>query len=108
MFYVSVNDALTAAEHFCGFNTTKLYAVWESMRQRCNNPNSKPYPHYGGRGIVMCQEWDDFQNFYNWALSSDYKEGLSIDRIDNDGNYCPENCQWMTVSENASKGSRRV
>jgi hypothetical protein len=87
---------------------TKLYAVWDAMKQRCNNPNNKSYFRYGGRGIAICQDWYDFQNFHDWAMSHGYQEGLSIDRIDNDGNYCPENCQWLTISENASKADRRI
>ena len=86
----------------------KLYSIWEGMKQRCNNPQCDSFGCYGGRGIRICAEWNDFQKFQEWALSNGYKEGLSIDRIDNDGNYSPENCQWLTRAENASKGNRRV
>jgi hypothetical protein len=91
-----------------GLYLTKLYAIWVSMRQRCSNPKSQEYSSYGGRGITISPEWDDFKKFYDWAMSHGYKEGLSIDRIDNDGNYSTENCQWLTRSENASKGNRRT
>lgn len=91
-----------------GAYLSKLYAVWEAMRQRCKNPTAQAYKNYGGRGISVCNEWNDFQKFEAWALSHGYKEGLSIDRIDNDGDYCPENCQWLTRAENASKGSGRA
>lgn len=75
----------------------KLYVVWQSMKQRCLNQNNKDYHNYGGRGITICQEWqDNFINFYNWAIDNGYKEnsGLSIDRINVNKGYCPENCRW--------------
>lgn len=75
---------------------TKLNKVWRNMKDRCFNPNNKRFPHYGGRGIDVCQEWkDNYVSFRNWAISNGYKIGLSLDRIDNDGNYCPQNCRWV-------------
>ena len=67
------------------------------MKQRCNNPNAGKFPQYGGRGISVCKEWsDNFLSFFSWATENGYKEGLSIDRINPDGNYEPDNCRWTT------------
>lgn len=88
-----------------GDSETLLYMVWVEMKQRCNNPNRKPYHRYGGRGIKVCNEWfNNYSAFKFWAILSGYHEGLTIDRIDNDGNYEPNNCQWLTNSENVKKG----
>ena len=79
---------------------TKLYFVWHTMKQRCYNLNNNQYKNYGKRGIGICSEWlEDFISFYNWAINNGYKEGLSLDRIDNNGNYEPNNCRWATVKE---------
>ena len=91
-----------------GQSGTKLYLIWQLMRARSYNPKAISYKWYGAKGIKVCKEWlDDFMNFYNWAMSNGYKEGLTIDRIDNDGDYCPTNCQWLTISENSAKDKRK-
>lgn len=78
----------------------KLYNTWRGMKRRCLDSSCKHYHNYGGRGIAICQEWlDDFDNFVDWALLSGWKEGLTLEREDVDGNYCPENCSWKTMKE---------
>lgn len=82
----------------------RLSNIIRGARQRCNNPNHRNYKSYGGKGVKVCKEWQENTGaFIEWALANGYREDLTLDRIDNDGDYCPDNCQWITAKENASK-----
>lgn len=78
---------------------TRLYNIWLGVRTRCYNKKNAMYKHYGGRGIKMCEEWNDYIVFKSWAMKSGYSENLSLDRIDVNGNYEPDNCRWATQKE---------
>lgn len=81
---------------------TIIYRKYISMKKRCYDEESQNYKYYGGRGITICQEWlDDFMNFYNWAMRNGYEDTLTIERVDVNGNYCPENCCWIPKSSQA-------
>lgn len=82
----------------------RLSNIIRGARQRCNNPNHRNYHAYGGRGIKVCEEWNNHTGaFIEWALSHGYRDDLTLDRIDNDGDYCPDNCQWISAIENSKK-----
>lgn len=88
---------------------TRLYRIYYAMKQRCYNSNNSNYNRYGGRGIKVCSEWlHDFKTFYDWALKNGYDENLTIDRINFDGNYEPNNCRWITQHEQARNTSRNT
>lgn len=83
-----------------GMSKTRLYYVYSTMLKRCYLSSHKSYKNYGGRGIAVCDEWkNDFKTFFEWAMENGYEEGLSIDRIDVNGNYNPSNCRWASAKE---------
>lgn len=92
-----------AYKHGDSNNADSPYTSWEDMRQRCLNQNNSNYPRYGGRGIAITPDWTSYEGFKDWAIANGWQKGLTIDRVDNDGNYCPDNCEWVTRSENARR-----
>lgn len=83
-----------------GLSHTRIYEIWCGIRRRCYNQKDKNYSNYGGRGITVCNEWNaDFMSFYNWSVANGYNDNLTIDRINNNGNYEPQNCRWITHAE---------
>lgn len=94
------------ANHSHKMSKTRLYHIWQNMKSRCSNPNNQDYQRYGGRGIAVCKEWENsFSEFMKWANKSGYSETLSIDRIDFNGNYEPNNCRWATPKQQSNNRS---
>jgi hypothetical protein len=83
-----------------------LYDVWVQMRQRCTNANNSHWQYYGGKGVRVCDEWQDYEAFRRWAFSNGYEPGLTIERKRSNGNYEPENCEWITSAENNSRAHK--
>lgn len=86
-----------------GESRTRLYSIWRHMKHRCTNINDKDYNYYGGKGIKACKDWDNYENFRDWAVSSGYDDTLTIDRINPNKDYEPNNCRWITSSENSAR-----
>jgi hypothetical protein len=97
-----------ATKHGLTYKNPRLYSIWESLKRRCNNKNFKHYHRYGGRGISYCKEWENYGIFYNWAVNNGYSAILTLDRINNDGNYEPNNCKWSTRKEQANNRKQRT
>lgn len=116
--YVVSSDLIGNRITSCGCNEgnfkhglcySRLYSVYNNMKTRCYNKHNTNYKYYGGRGITICKEWlDDFMVFYNWAMSNGYSDNLTIDRIDVDGNYEPNNCRWITKHDQLYNTRRNV
>ena len=100
-----LNENRRKKAKYKGLSNTRIYTIWNGMIQRCTNPNSDSYSDYGGRGISVCREWCGEQGFFNflgWALNNGYSENLTIDRVNNNGNYEPSNCRWATWVQQAN------
>lgn len=88
-----------------GESGTRLYKIWAGIKKRCCSPKSTVWLHYGGRGISVCADWQSYESFRDWALSSGYADDLTIERIDADGHYAPDNCEWITQSEQSRRAN---
>lgn len=94
-----------------GLSKTRIHRIWSGLFSRCENENFSEYHNYGARGIKVCDEWqrpDGFMNFYNWSMDNGYVDNLSLDRVDTNGDYCPENCRWATPKEQSNNTRRNV
>lgn len=108
-FKTRQNTGLQSKKH--GMTNSRIYNIWRRMRYRCYSNRDEHYKNYGQRGVAVCKEWlNDFSNFYNWAISNGYKDNLTIDRIDVNGNYEPLNCRWvdMKVQSNNKRNNHYI
>lgn len=90
-----------------GCSKTRIYSIWQGMKNRCLNVKTNGYKNYGGKGISICKEWlDDYMNFYDWAMNNGYNDNLILARIDINQDYFPENCKWLTAKEQARRTNK--
>jgi hypothetical protein len=90
---------LSDARKIHGLSKSRIYGLWKDMKDRCENKSSISYPLYGAKGISVCEEWHDFSKFAKWSFEHGYSDDLTIDRIDGETGYCPDNCRWVSWSE---------
>jgi hypothetical protein len=86
----------------------RTFIIWNGIKSRCLNPKSIGYKSYGGRGITICDQWLSFEAFHNWAINNGYQDGLTIDRIDNNKGYSPDNCKWTTARDNKVRQRKSI
>lgn len=94
-----------------GLSNTRLHKIWHSMYCRCYYKSTNQYKNYGGKGIKVCEEWkhiEGFVNFYNWSIANGYKDNLTLDRIDNNKDYSPQNCRWVTYKQQCRNKTNNV
>jgi len=102
-------DRASKAKTTHGLSGEKLYKVWGAIKERCYNPNNRSFKDYGFRGIKMCSQWKtSFKKFYNWAIENGYKEGLTIERHNVNGNYTPKNCGWIPKKDQSKNRTNSV
>lgn len=106
--YAKEKSKIKATKH--GMFGTRLYNIWAGMKRRCYDPNVETYRFYGAKGINFCDEWKSFDAFYEWSKKTGYNDSLTLDRIDSKGNYCPENCRWVSGLDQARnrKNNKKV